>query len=385
MGSSNTKKPKILPLPSAPEYDTNSYDNTTKGQQNANAYETAKGAVTGKDPFGFSGEGWLTGVKDKILNYGPFSYDIDSDALYQQYKDKYIQQGRLAMEDTMGQAAAMTGGYGNSYAASVGNQAYQAQLDNLNDIVPELYQMALERYNMGKEDLYSQYGLLLQEYEREYGLYSDEYNKLLDKLGIARDDYYNGADMFYTEQNNKNTALGNQFGDAMAIWESNTANAWNEAEWDAENEDVVVENNNTGENDSKVPVGTSYDNGNLSDSQVKMLQKALGVEADGKYGPQSKKAAGGLSATEAYKKYVVSASKSETKGYFDYSNEDYNKNSKANGGSHYSDVLSDLKGMKTQGKSNKEVQAYLEELVGNSLITRSDYMSLYNKYRDGRL
>ena len=34
------------------------------------------------------------------------------------------------------------------------------------------------------------------------------------------------------------------------------------------------------------------------------MQAALGVNADGKYGPNSKKAAGGLSAEEAYKKYV---------------------------------------------------------------------------------
>ena len=75
-------------------------------------------------------------------NRDKFSYDLNGDALYQQYKDKYIQQGRLAMQDTIGQASAMTGGYGNSYAATAGNQAYQAHLQNLNDIVPQLYQMA---------------------------------------------------------------------------------------------------------------------------------------------------------------------------------------------------------------------------------------------------
>ena len=70
--------------------------------------------------------------------------------------------------------------------------------------------------------------------------------------------------------------------------------------------------------------GTGYDNGNLSEAQVKALQKALGVDVDGKYGPKSKEASGGLSATEAYKKYVLNAT--ETKGYFDFSFEEYKDN-----------------------------------------------------------
>ena len=70
---------------------------------------------------------------------------------------------------------------------------------------------------MRKEDLYNQYGMLLSEYEREYGLYSDEYNKLLDALGIAEDEYYRGADMFYAEQGNKNSVLGQEFTDAMTL------------------------------------------------------------------------------------------------------------------------------------------------------------------------
>ena len=46
-----------------------------------------------------------------------------------------------------------------------------------------------------------------------------------------------------------------------------------------------------------------YDNGGLTTSQVKQLQQKLGVTADGKWGSQSSKAAGGLTADEAWKKY----------------------------------------------------------------------------------
>ena len=115
----------------------------------------------------------LDSLMDSIMNREKFSYDLNGDALYQQYKDKYIQQGKLAMADTMGQAAAMTGGYGSSYAQSVGQQAYQGQLDKLNDIVPDLYQMALDRYNQEGQDLYNQYGMVMDRENTDYGRHRD--------------------------------------------------------------------------------------------------------------------------------------------------------------------------------------------------------------------
>ena len=47
-----------------------------------------------------------------------------------------MQQGKQAMQDTMGQAAALTGGYGSTYGQAVGQQQYDAYLQNLNDEVP---------------------------------------------------------------------------------------------------------------------------------------------------------------------------------------------------------------------------------------------------------
>lgn len=119
---------------------------------------------------------WQTQIDDvlsKINGREKFSYDVNGDALYQQYKDKYIQQGKLAMQDTMGQAAAMTGGYGNSYAATVGNQAYQAHLSQLNDIIPELRQMAYDMYKQEEQSLYNQYGLLTDREKTDYGRHRD--------------------------------------------------------------------------------------------------------------------------------------------------------------------------------------------------------------------
>ena len=106
-------------------------------------------------------------------NRDKFSYDLNGDALYQQYKDKYINQGRLAMQDTIGQASAMTGGYGNSYAATAGNQAYQASLQNLNDIVPQLYQMAYDQYKQEGQDMLNKYNLYNDMETKDYNRYRD--------------------------------------------------------------------------------------------------------------------------------------------------------------------------------------------------------------------
>lgn len=102
------------------------------------------------------------------LNRDPFKYDFNADALYQHYKDAYVRQGQQAMQDTMGQAAALTGGYGSSYAQNVGQQAYNQHLTQLNDVVPELYRMAYEKYQNEGNELLQRYGLLADEEAQDY-------------------------------------------------------------------------------------------------------------------------------------------------------------------------------------------------------------------------
>ena len=115
----------------------------------------------------------LDSITDKILNREKFSYDLNGDAFYNQYKDKFVQQGKMAMMDTMGQAAGLTGGYGNSYAQQVGQQTYQGYLQNLNDVVPELYQLALDSYNREGDNMMNQYNLLADREAQEYARKQD--------------------------------------------------------------------------------------------------------------------------------------------------------------------------------------------------------------------
>ena len=320
--STTISAPTLAPAPTNPKYDTTRYGDTTEGKAALDAYEEALKNLNSHGKFEYGNQEQLDAIMQSILNREKFSYDLNGDALYQQYKDKAIQQGKMAMGDAIGQAQAMTGGYGNSYAQSVGQQMYQKELQNLNDIVPELYQMAYDRYNNEGQELYNQYGMLTDDYERGYGEHMDKYNQLMDMLGIKRSDYYDGADMFYTEQGNANNTAAQAFADAMAIWEANNTNAWNKASFEEEarrwekefglsekelnhkiSEDTAdrTESNAKDYNTSGGTVG--YDNGSVSPENIKKMQEALGIEADGKWGSGSTKAAGGLTADEAWKAY----------------------------------------------------------------------------------
>jgi peptidoglycan hydrolase-like protein with peptidoglycan-binding domain len=132
-----------------------------------------------------SWQGQLNEIIQNIQNRDKFSYNLNEDALYQQLKDQYVLLGQQASMDTMGQAATLTGGYGNSYAQSVGQQAYQGYLQQLNDKVPELYGMALDQYNREGQAMYDQAALMAQMEDQDYGRYRDqmsEYYTELDRL-----------------------------------------------------------------------------------------------------------------------------------------------------------------------------------------------------------
>ena len=82
-------------------------------------------------------------------------------------------------------AAVLTGGYGNSYAVTAGAQANQQYLTRLNEIIPELYNLAMNKYKMEGDELQNRYGVLSDTENREYGQYRDkvaDWNNMLSYL-----------------------------------------------------------------------------------------------------------------------------------------------------------------------------------------------------------
>lgn len=151
----------------------------------------------------------LDDLYTQISGRKPFTYDLNADMLYQQYRDQYQRMGQQAMMDTMGQAASLTGGYGSSYSQNAGQQAYQGYLQQLNDKVPDLYRLALDKYNAEGDDLLQQYGLLSDRENQAYGRYRDqvgdwrdELNRAYQRWGDERNwDYGQWSDMLQYWQN----------------------------------------------------------------------------------------------------------------------------------------------------------------------------------------
>lgn len=114
----------------------------------------------------------LDSIYTQIANREKFNYDQNNDALYKQYAQQYQQNAKLAMEDTVGQVSALTGGYANSYAATAGQAMYNQQMGNLNEKALEIYQLALQRYNMEGDRLMGIYNMTAS----NYGLEQDRIN-----------------------------------------------------------------------------------------------------------------------------------------------------------------------------------------------------------------
>ncbi len=130
----------------------------------------------------------IRSLYDQLTSRGPFRYDSATDPLYQQYRQSYVQLGQNAMRDTMGQAAALTGGYGSSYAQSVGQQQYDAYLRRLADVLPETYGMALDAWKAEGQDLQRRYSAAAALEQSDYERYLNELAQYDSRLDRARSD-----------------------------------------------------------------------------------------------------------------------------------------------------------------------------------------------------
>lgn len=219
----------------------------------------------------------LDEILGKIQNREPFHYDLNGDALYQQYKDRAVSQGKLAMQDTVGQVSALTGGYGNSYAQTAGQQTFQGYLQGLNDKVPELYQLALDKHNMDTADLYKQYGLLGDREAQDYGRYQD------------------GVNNWHSDRNFLYGQYRDELADEYGKYRDQVADDKWQQEFDENNRryNQQYEDSRPGGSGGGSGSGSGggsrggYDNQGYSTEEIKALQGVLGVTQDGKWGPES--------------------------------------------------------------------------------------------------
>lgn len=145
----------------------------------------------------------INDLLQQYVNREKFSYDYKNDPLYANYRKQYQREGQRATQDALAEAAAASGGIPSSYAASAAAQAQNYYASQIADKIPELEQLAYQKYLddaslqqskisalQGQEQLdYAKYIDALGQYNTDrnfdYGVYSDRYNQLANNLGLA--------------------------------------------------------------------------------------------------------------------------------------------------------------------------------------------------------
>ena len=119
---------------------------------------------------------WMSTV-DSLLGQiagDKFSYDAESDPKYA-LAQKYAEQ---AMKAQQAESAMLTGGYGNSYGAAIGQQVYT---DYMEDAVADMEQNAYNRWAAERDNKYNllgiAQGLEQQEYDRAWNEEAREYEQ----------------------------------------------------------------------------------------------------------------------------------------------------------------------------------------------------------------
>lgn len=237
---------------SAPQSGATSAVGAYVPSDNVKAAQAAIAAQKKPTPYTSKWQGQIDDTLKQILNGKEFSYDVNSDKLFDQYKNQAVRNGKLSMEDTVAKMSSMTGGYGNSFAQTAGQAAYAGEMQKVNDIIPELEALAYERYRDKKNDLKEGYGLLLDAEETAYGRHRDEVSDYLTERdylrGIYEDersfDYGMWSDQQDREYREKTDAMENMWrnidrNDKLARYEIEDARY--DTEWQYQKDRDAVE------------------------------------------------------------------------------------------------------------------------------------------------
>lgn len=136
-------------------------------------------------------------ILQQIQGQKEFKYEFNGDPLFRSLADMYTQQAKQASLNAQGQAAALTGGYGNSAAQLAGSQAYQQAILPLYDRGTELAQMAYQQHQGAQNDRYNQLSALLNMEQNAYGKYRDEVADWQNERNFAANRYDTEEDRGY--------------------------------------------------------------------------------------------------------------------------------------------------------------------------------------------
>lgn len=193
-----------------------------EGQKVADTYNRLQETLTQKPGFQSKYESKLDELYNQIMNRDKFSYNFNADPMYQMYKDQYTQSGKRAMEDTMAQAQIANGGYGSSYAQSVGQQTYQNYLQDLNKMLPQLRNQAYQEYQDEANRQLQQYNLTSDAYNREYGQYRDFVSDWQSDRSFNQSAYQDERNFDYNQFNNERNYWNQEYWNEKNAEQSNS-------------------------------------------------------------------------------------------------------------------------------------------------------------------
>ena len=238
----------------------------------------------------------IQGLIGEILNREDFSYNPAADPLYQNYRKQYTREGDRAAADALGAAAAASGGIPSSYASTAAAQAANYYAAQMTDKIPELYELAynkyLNDYNMQLSDLgvvqgaeqsdYDKYLNELAQYNTDrnfdYNAWMDRYNILSNNLqtalGLDQDQYNRYLNELAQYNTDRNFAYG-QLLDEIDSQELERQNALQEAIYQAQ-----IANDYSGLADRGWDVSSNPYSTSLGQAQVDAILSAGGTPSD---------------------------------------------------------------------------------------------------------
>lgn len=131
----------------------------------------------------------LQQLYQQLVERQDFAYDPQRDGAYQTYAGLYQRAGQQAMADTLGQAAALTGGYDSTYAQTAAQQSYNSYLRQLAELIPQLEQQALQRHQAAGEALQDKYEAALDGQQQEKAAWEAAYESWLAEFERADEGY----------------------------------------------------------------------------------------------------------------------------------------------------------------------------------------------------
>ena len=161
-------------------------------------------------------QSYINDYMGRIANREPFNYDYTTDKKYQAYRDEQMRLGQRAMRDTAAQAAALTGGYGNSYGATAAASMYNQYAQQAANMIPQYEELAYNRWRDEGQDMYNRLAMYQNADATDYGRYRDRVGDFQAMLN-----YYTGlADTAYDRGNNRYNA---DYSNAYNMWRAQQA------------------------------------------------------------------------------------------------------------------------------------------------------------------